>query len=320
MKKTIMILHQSASEAAQLSAALLQLGYQGVCHCEPRGVVAALTSTKPDFVAIEMERPLIDGAKLCKLIRTDPLTRHLPILLLTRTSPSPLVSTAVELGAQGVAVGVTPTQLAQDIIVLMERRRPLLPPNEKQRMATLRSLAVLDTVGDPILNELTQAASILTGTPIAVVSLVDEKRQWFKSIIGLDVTETPREAAFCAHAIWGSEILEVNDATQDIRFAANPLVTSDPNIRFYAGAPIITSDGCGMGTLCVIDRIPRVLTSTQREVLTRLSRVATLVLERNRADLAKAAPANETGALAAGLVSDSKRIPRGGFKGSQRST
>lgn len=316
MKKTIVILHRSAQEAAQIVAALADLGVRGISHCDPRGVLAALTTHKPDFVAIEMDQPIVDGSRLCKLIRSDAQTRQLPILLLTRENQAALQQVAVEYGAQGVAVGASATLLAEDILVLLDRRRPLLLPNEKQRLTTLRGLNVLDTATDPILHELTLAASVLTGTPIAVVSLVDEKRQWFKSIVGLDAAETPREAAFCAHTIWGSEILEVADATQDIRFAQNPLVTAAPHIRFYAGAPLVTSDGCGVGTLCVIDRVPRALTAVQREVLTHLSRSVTLYLERNRPESTKssASPsADSTGQLAGSTsqpLSESQRIPK----------
>jgi GAF domain-containing protein len=288
MKKTVVILHKSEQEASTLVAALADLGIRGVLHCDPRGVIAALNQHKPDYVAIEMDQPLVDGARMCKLIRSDAQTRQLPIVLLTRENQVALQQVSVDFGAQGVAVGASPTLLAQDILVLMEKRRPLLLPNERQRMNTLRSLNILDTPTDPILHELTLAASVLTGTPIAVVSLVDERRQWFKSSIGLDVAETPREAAFCAHAIWGNDILEVADATKDIRFAQNPLVTADPHIRFYAGAPLVTSDGCGVGTLCVIDRVPRALTTIQREVLTHLSKAVTLYLERGRTDAVKA--------------------------------
>lgn len=320
MKKTIVILHRSAQDAAQLVAALAALDVRGVCHCDPRGVLSALIQHKPDFVAIEMDQPLVDGARLCKLIRSDAQTKQLPIMLLTRANQAALHPVAIEYGAQGVAVGSSPTLLAQDMLVLLETRRPLLLPNEKQRLATLRGLNVLDTATDPILHELTLAASVLTGTPIAVVSLVDERRQWFKSIIGLDAAETPREAAFCAHAIWGNDILEVADATQDVRFAHNPLVTADPHIRFYAGAPLVTSDGSGIGTLCVIDRVPRALTAVQREVLMHLSKAVILYLERIRAESTKSpvtqiseSPA-QVAAPATLSVSDSQRLSKGFHK------
>ena len=124
-----------------------------------------------------------------------------------------------------------------------------------------------------------RVASLVCGTPIAVVSLVDAERQWFKARLGIEGTETQREVAFCAHAIHSPEVMEVPNATEDTRFARNPLVTGHPDIRFYAGAPIITTSGHSLGTLCVIDRIPRTLTAEQRTILISLSHVARALLE-----------------------------------------
>ncbi len=319
MKKSILILHASAIEGARIVAALAERGFFALTHTDARGIMTALQTNRPDFVAVDMDQTLVDATKICRLIRGDSQTQRLPILLLTRKGMASLFGTAVDLGAQGVASGETPEQQAEDLMVLMERRRPLLPLHEKKRMSTLRSLAVLDTPNDPILDELVQAASLITGTPIAVVSLVDEHRQWFKAIIGLDAKETPRDVAFCAHAIHSTEIFEITDATKDIRFANNPLVTSDPSIRFYAGAPLVSSEGAELGTLCVIDRQPRVLTQTQREILIRLSRAATMLLERNRQQPIRSATIGESCALplppelavgAASQVSESQRLSK----------
>lgn len=122
-------------------------------------------------------------------------------------------------------------------------------------------------------------AARLLGCPIALVSLVDEKRQWFKSRVGLDVQETPREHAFCAHAILGSDVLVVPDATQDERFADNPLVTGDPSIRFYAGAPLWVGEGSSVGTLCVIDRKPREFDENDRQCLADLAAIVVDAME-----------------------------------------
>ncbi len=154
------------------------------------------------------------------------------------------------------------------------------PVNELERLSRLQQLAVLDTAAEPIFDALTRIAVLVTGAPIALISLIDENRQWFKSNIGLpDVPETPRDQAFCAHAILGDELLEIVDARADPRFADNPLVTGDPHIRYYAGAPIALSDGLRMGTLCVIDRTARRLTGAQHAILQQLARAAAAALE-----------------------------------------
>jgi len=149
------------------------------------------------------------------------------------------------------------------------------PDHEAQRLARLRELAVLDTEPEPLFDALTELASSICGVPIALVNLIDADRLWVKSNVGLPgVNETPRDVAFCAHAILADEIMEVPDATCDARFKANPLVTSAPDIRFYAGAPITLDDGMRVGTLCVIDRQPRILSSKQRQTLEVLAKAA----------------------------------------------
>jgi len=137
------------------------------------------------------------------------------------------------------------------------------PNDEQARLATLKKYDILDTEPDAALDAMVQLASYICQTPFAAISLIDENRQWFKAATGLDATETPRDIAFCAHAILQDETMIVPDALLDERFFDNPLVTSYPDIRFYAGVPLPTAQGQHLGTLCVIDRVPRELSSAQ---------------------------------------------------------
>ena len=146
-------------------------------------------------------------------------------------------------------------------------KAPELPPNETQRQQSLESLNILETAIEERFERVTRLAARLTGVPIASITMIDGGRQWFKSMYGLNSTETPRDISFCGHTILGDEPLVVEDATKDDRFFDNPLVTGDPRIRFYAGFPVHAPDGHKIGSLCVIDRQPRVLTPSQIEDL-----------------------------------------------------
>ena len=157
-----------------------------------------------------------------------------------------------------------------------------VPANEQERVQALRATGVLDSAPERSYDQLAELAASICGTPIAVVSLIDSDRQWFKSKVGLSITETSRDVAFCAHAIVHGDLLVVRDAATDQRFADNPLVTSDPHIRFYAGAPLITPDGHALGTLCVIDKVPRELRPDQKQALRVLARHVMTQLELRR--------------------------------------
>ncbi|MBT9488360.1 MAG: PAS domain S-box protein [Rubrivivax sp.] len=158
-----------------------------------------------------------------------------------------------------------------------------IPPDEHSRLAHLRALLVLDTPPEPVFDSIARLASELCGVPVALLSLVDAERQWFKAHVGLPgVNETPRDVAFCAHAIGQDQVFEVPDALQDPRFADNPFVSGAPDIRFYAGAPLVLSSGSRIGTLCVIDRQSRQLRPDQRLQLQALAQVAVQALEMRR--------------------------------------
>lgn len=145
-------------------------------------------------------------------------------------------------------------------------------PREQARLHALSATGLLDSPDEADFDDLTALAAQICATPIALVSLVDAQRQWFKSRFGLNVRETPRDVAFCAHALHGNDLLEVGDTTRDHRFAGNPLTLGEPGVRFYAGMPIASPDGLPLGTLCVIDHVPRRLTDGQRDALRRLAR------------------------------------------------
>ena len=150
-----------------------------------------------------------------------------------------------------------------------------LPPNESARLEKLRAYNILDTPPESVFDRLTSLAARHFNMPVALVSLVDQNRQWFKARYGIDATETPRDIAFCAHAILDNDVMVIRDATQDPRFAQNPLVTEAPDIRFYAGAPLATHSGHNIGTLCIIDRKPHPeFTEEQKQALADLAAIA----------------------------------------------
>jgi adenylate cyclase len=157
------------------------------------------------------------------------------------------------------------------------------PPDEAERLRALHELDLLDTEPEAEFDDLVHRAAEATGTPTAVITLVDEARQWFKARVNLELEATDRDLSFCAHAILSPEDLTVvPDTLEDERFSDNLLVTEDPNIRFYAGAPIFTPDGYPVGTLCVIDTTPRGLTAEQAQALRELAAEVSRQIERRR--------------------------------------
>lgn len=158
--------------------------------------------------------------------------------------------------------------------------KPSSPKNEKERLASLDSYKILDTLPEEEYDHLTRIASQICNTPISLISLIDPTRQWFKSNHGWDAKETPRELAFCAHAInKPKEVLIINDARNDVRFQDNPLVNQDPSMIFYAGVPLTNNEGYSLGTLCVIDNKPKILNNEQEEALKALGMQVVRLME-----------------------------------------
>jgi two-component system, NtrC family, sensor kinase len=159
---------------------------------------------------------------------------------------------------------------------------PGLGIDEKARLAALSRYSILDTLPEQIYDDVTALASLICGTPISLVSLVDADRQWFKSTVGVQLRETPRSLSFCAHTIGTARTLVVGDAQQDPRFMDNPAVVGDPRIRFYAGAPIVEPGGHVLGTVCVIDTTPRTISPIQIAALEALARHTMALMEMRR--------------------------------------
>src|SRR4051812_40940587 len=190
-----------------------------------------------------------------------------------------------------------------------------LPDNEIDRLAALYSLDILDSRPEQDFDDIVGLASNVCDVPMSLVSLVDADRQWFKARLGTDLVETSRDLSFCAHAILGRDLLVVPDATKDARFADNASVDQDGGIRFYAGAPLVTTDGYALGTLCVMDNTPRKLDNEQLQALRALARQVTSQIELRRHAVALA---NTTARLQelerrkddlAGLVGGDLRAP-----------
>jgi PAS domain S-box-containing protein len=186
--------------------------------------------------------------------------------------------------------------------------KPPFPHDEPARLAALRACNVLDTEREDGFDQLTLLAANLCHAPIALISLVDEHRQWFKSAVGISAKEHPRDMAFCAHAILERGFTVVPDAAADPRFATNPLVTGEPHIRFYAGAPLVTSEGHALGTLCVIDTVPRTLSPSELAALSLLSKQVVAHLELRRAMSRLTAASAERDAALASLEESRQQL------------
>jgi len=157
-----------------------------------------------------------------------------------------------------------------------------VPSDEPERLEALRRYGAFGLLRSEAFDDIARLASFICQTPLSMISLIDSNRQWFLAKTGIDACETSREASFCAHALVGTTMLVVEDTHVDARFSRNIMVTSEPFIRFYAGAPLLTTDGYALGTLCVVDYVPRTLLAEQMEALRSLSRLVMTQLEASR--------------------------------------
>jgi len=230
-----------------------------------------------------------DALQVCRSLRSDPdvIDRGVPIVLV-RNGESPAEQQAeAEAGVTDWLIWPFSEEYARTRIrawVLREAcrwRNAPLPADEERRLEALYQTGLLDTEAEERFDRYTRIAAALFDVPIALVSLVDKDRQWFKSRMGLEVRETARDKAFCAHVILGDDVMQVPDALVDDRFADNPLVTDEPRIRFYAGAPLSLGDGSAVGTLCVIDHRARNLDQDQLQLLSDLAKLVERELQTN---------------------------------------
>jgi len=267
--------------AAALSEASRAEGIHATLFSDIDEVKALIAKDRPSLAILEHDPPRIDGMDTCRAIRRQENNgeHRLPVVMIA----------GLEDSDSGVAAGVTDwlikpftsayarTKIRAWVLRTACRWiRGTVPADEERRLASLRALRILDTDPDERFDRLTRLASALFNAPIALVSLVDENRQWFKSCYGLNVKETSRDAAFCAHVVHDREPMVVPDTFLDARFAENPLVIGEPRIRFYAGYPLILNDGACIGTLCVFDTRPRPLEGAD---LARLRDLADLAMQ-----------------------------------------
>lgn len=236
---------------------------------------------RPDIVVLELVLPKLHGLQLCAAIRHHPDLHNAKIIVTASPTYAVDVHKARELGASSfVNKPYNPPDLVRAIKSL---ESVPVPKNEARRMEVLQSYDILDTAPETAFDELTQLAAIICETPGALISFVDSDRLWYKSKIGFVADEVPRELSFCAHAIMQHEVMVVEDATKDVRFAGNPLVNSSASpIRFYAGSPLLASTGEALGSVCVVASEPRKLTDQQKRALRLLGNQVQFLLEWRR--------------------------------------
>ncbi len=237
--------------------------------------VALIAAQRPDTVLLDLSLSQGSGLGVLRRLRATPGLAP-RVLVLSSRPADPWEALCLDAGADAFL------DKAGDPSVLLAQLASWMPPlplDELRRRRRLQQLQVLDTRAEPALDAIARLAARIAEAPVGVISLVDTHRQWFKARVGVEVQTTSRSVSFCAHALLGDGLFEVEDATLDPRFADNPLVRGDPGIRFYAGMPLVMPGGEVVGTLCVIDSRPRRLGATAREALAVLARSVTDELE-----------------------------------------
>jgi PAS domain S-box-containing protein len=304
---TILVVEDNAEVASAVQATLTDLGFTALCASNAAQALTTLDRDASRITAVFSDVVMagMDGVALAREIRVR--WPKLPVVL--TTGYSEVLAAGPPHGFELVAKPYDLDALAHALRRAIhatgasaDPKRPSAPSAalqsmlddaqaETRRQAELDSMLILDTAPEAAFDDLVRMAADICGTPIGLVSLIDRDRQWFKARVGLDATQTPREFAFCAHAIQRPDhVMVVEDATKDARFAQNPLVTGDPNIRFYAGAPLVSRSGHALGTLCVIAPTSRALDARQSDLLQFLADEAVKRLEQRRDRLRRTDP------------------------------
>ena len=234
-----------------------------------------IDSDHPSLVILEHNKAVVDGIATCNAIRQT-TEDETPVIVIAAQEDLGVASGVSDWLIKPFTSSYARTKIRAWVLRTECRWiRAAIPDDEERRIVSLRELNILDTEPEERFDRITRIATALFDVPMAVISLVDENRQWFKSCAGSNTKETSRDAAFCAHVVYNREPLIVPDAFQDVRFADNPLVINEPRIRFYAGYPLMLDDGSCIGTLCLLDTRPRTLENSDLE---RLHDLADMVL------------------------------------------
>lgn len=254
---------------------------------DPYAALLAMGTRLPALIVIELADDDPERFAMLRRIAADPALGHTHVLAMSDLSRKTLVTRGgLDIRLDHLPRDAAAADLSARVASLLSLSPPPpadaapalkvpVPRNEASRAAAVERSGLLDTAPEEAFERVTWLASQMLHTPVALITLLTGTRQWFKSHHGTEITETPRDWAFCSYAILQKELFVVEDATADPRFASNPLVTDEPKIRFYAGVPLIGEDGFPLGTLCVIDREPRKLDDTQAKILIALAGVAT---------------------------------------------